>query len=329
MSTLPMPRLTRPTMSDLFRQGWQINPLLTLFGLASVVTLLIAMVGIVVDPRPADAAPGWIKPMKFALSFIIYTITFLWLMSLVRGPRWLVATIGGVTALLSTLELGIITMQVVRGTYSHFNVLTELDGILYRTMGGAIVVLWLMCLALGVLLLIQRLPDPIMAMGIRLGVLVALVGMAVGFLMLGAKNEQPAALAAGLPSLAGAHTIGEPDGGPGLPFVGWSTTSGDLRVGHFIGMHAMQVLPLLAFVLARRQDARLGGAGHRIALVVIAGLSFLGLVVLLTWQALRGQSVVAPDLLTLGAFGTLVAASLLAVGFVLRRARALPQAQAS
>ncbi len=52
--------------------------------------------------------------------------------------------------------------------------------------------------------------------------------------------------------IAGAHTVGAPDGGRGLPVTGWSADHGDLRIAHFLGMHGLQVLPLLAWWIARR-----------------------------------------------------------------------------
>jgi hypothetical protein len=102
----------------------------------------------------------------------------------------------------------------------------------------------------------------------------------------------------------GAHSVGVEDGGPGLPLVGWSTIGGDLRVAHFIGLHGLQVLPLLALALVRVPRFR---AAQRRNLVWVAGLGYLGLIGLTTWQALRGQSVIAPDALTLAAGGALAA----------------------
>ena len=117
--------------------------------------------------------------------------------------------------------------------------------------------------------------------------------------------------------MIGAHSVGVEDGGPGLPLVGWSTTGGDLRVGHFVGLHAMQVLPLLGFALTRPWAVRRWSQRTRTRLVWTAGASYLGLTVFVTWQALRGQSIVAPDPLTLAvaAAGAAIALTLAALAF--------------
>ena len=92
-------------------------------------------------------------------------------------------------------------------------------------------------------------------------------------------------------TIVGAHSVGGVDGGPGVPVTGWSREHGDVRVPHFIGLHAIQALALVApwpAALARaRGRPRQGRAG--------AAASYASLFLLLLWRALRGQSVVAPD----------------------------------
>jgi hypothetical protein len=88
-----------------------------------------------------------------------------------------------------------------------------------------------MNLLTAVLLLFQRMPDPAFAWALRLGLVVSLVGMRVGFLMVSETPAQErAADKAGIEApIQGAHTVGVEDGGPGLPVTGWSTTGGNLR----------------------------------------------------------------------------------------------------
>jgi hypothetical protein len=108
-----------------------------------------------------------------------------------------------------------------------------------------------------------------------------------------------------------------------MPVTGWSTTGGDLRVPHFIGVHGLQVLPLFALAVAllavhlpRLRDERL-----RLRLVWTFAGFYAGLMVLTTWQALRGQPVARPDLPTIGALGVLVAATMAMAVWAVRAAR--------
>jgi hypothetical protein len=178
------------------------------------------------------------------------------------------------------------------------------------------VVVWLMTLVVAGLLLRQRLPNPAFAWGLRLGLLICLLGMAVAFPMTRPTATQLAeARTSGQRlTVAGAHTVGAADGGAGLPVVGWSTEAGDLRAAHFVGLHGMQVMPLVAWLVGRRRRL---GAGRRVALVWTAAGLHGGLVLVLTWQALRGQPIVAPDAATLAALGGLLAASAITVGAIL------------
>jgi hypothetical protein len=173
-------------------------------------------------------------------------------------------------------------------------------------MGLTVGVLYAATLLVGVLLLRTPSVDPATAWAVRLGVLVSLLGMSVGFVMVARQG----------------HAVGVPDGGPGLALTGWSTTGGDLRVAHFVGMHGLQVLPLIAGVLAALGGERAPGVGLRT--VAVAATAYAALVVLLTWQALRGQPLLAPDAVTLTAFVALLATT--GAGLALaRRAPAAPR----
>src|SRR5687768_2436003 len=283
---------------------WRASAPLTVTGFAMVVVLALTVLGLATDPRIITGAPAWLKPAKFAISISIYAFTLAWIFSFLGSRRRTRRVVGWTTAIVMFLEMAIIAVQAFRGTTSHFNASTPLDIALFSVMGVAIVVQTVSSIAVAVALWRQPFWDAALGPALRLGMTMTIVGAFTGGLMTAPTEPQLAAARAGQGmTIAGAHTVGAPDGGPGLPGTGWSTEHGDLRVPHFLGLHALQAIPIVAIVLARRRvhDAL------RVRMVTIAATSYAALFGILLTQALRGQSILAPDSVTL----TLVASWLL------------------
>ena len=303
------------------KRSFAINTPLTLVGLVMLATLFATLIGLIIDHRVLTGVPAWIKPAKFAISMAFYSFTLLWMLGFIKGRARIVQPIAHTVALGFLVEIVIIVTQVVRGTTSHFNFTTFMNAFLYTVMGSFITVVWVATLIAAILLLVQRMPNPVFAWSLRLGILLSLVGMAVGIIMTLPTTTQLAALhASGQLPYIGAHSVGATDSGPGLPFLGWSTVGGDLRIAHFVGLHALQVIPLVGWLLILSRVSILTN-GHKLALLWTFGMGYLGLIVLLTWQALRAQSLIAPDALTLEVFALLLAAIALVIIAIVTHAR--------
>ena len=313
----------------LIKQFWSTHPPLMVSALVTCVMLLFFISGIFLDNRTITGAPAWLKPAKFALSISVYSFTMLWLIGFInttkRWRRRLVNVLGWVVLVTFAAEWLAVITQVVRGTTSHFNVATPLDSALWALMAVAIMVLWLANFVVAGLLFFQKFEDPAFAWSLRLALVITIVGMGLGYLMTSPTAQQMAGWQAGeAVTVAGAHSVGVADGGAGLPVVGWSTEGGDLRVGHFIGMHALQVIPFLGLVIVRRRWQ----IRQQVVAIWTAALAYLALTLLVTWQALRAQPITQPDGLTLGVFAGIVgvAALVLSLALLSRKARVIPQA---
>ncbi|MEV8638532.1 hypothetical protein AB0395_43440 [Streptosporangium sp. NPDC051023] len=292
--------------------GWH-RPLV-LFSAAMAGLGVLCAVGMVVDGRMLDGASVWLKPFKFAMSFMIYSLTLAWLLPMLHKTPALAKKIGTVVVSLSTVGVGLIVVQAARGRHSHFNISTPEDASIFGVMGTLVTMLAVVTIVIAVLALRQQAGDPVTTVALRFGLIVCLLGMMVAFFMVAGTTTDAAGNL-----VAGAHSVGVTDGGPGLPIIGWSTTGGDLRAPHAVGLHALQVMPLLALLLtalSRRLPA-LSGERVRLGLVWVAGIGYAGLVVLLTWQARRGQPLIYPDSLTLSALAGLAGAVVVAAGLVI------------
>jgi hypothetical protein len=253
----------------LTRQGPLLTACLLAANLALVPPLVVAAL---VDDRTLDGANIWIKPIKFAVSLSIYTAG-LGLMAPLAGAafagsrarNWLVRIVVAASA----FEMFWIILQAARGTRSHFNEASPFEQAMYGVMGLFAVAVVLAPLGLGLKAL--RLP----AGGLRSALVAAvllnvLLGGVFGVWL--SRNNS--------------HFIGG-DGtdASALPFVGWSTTGGDLRIAHFLGLHAMQVMLGLGLLVAAWRPR----AGTVVVWLAAAG--WAAATVWLAVLALRGQPI--------------------------------------
>lgn len=205
---------------------------------------------------------AWYKPFKFALSIGIYAWTMAWYCHYLsdfnaRAFNWTVILLLG-------FEIIYIAIQANKGQLSHYNLSTPLYSFLYGAMALAATLVTVYTAYIGILFFKNDFPSlPLYFLwAIRLGILIFVVFSFEGFVM-GSRLT---------------HTIGGKDGTPGIPVLNWSTTFGDPRIAHFIGMHALQVLPFLSFYLIKNTKAT-------IAVSVLYGL----LAVFTLVRALKGK----------------------------------------
>ena len=146
------------------------------------------------------------------------------------------------------------------------------------------------------MIMFQKQQEFNLKLALALGSINTAVGMGLAYLM----TWPTAAQLANYQGIAGAHAVGVSDGGPGLPFLGWSTVAGDLRVGHFFGLHSIQVAAILLAL------SLLLPIAFQIPLIVVGNLTWLGFVGLVTWQSLRAEPFASPGETTLVGYAVLL-----------------------
>ena len=284
---------------EIIKRLWRTDAPLTGVGLLMIALLAVSLAGVWLDPRTISGAPAWLKPAKFAASIAIFTLTLAWVFTYLPAWRRTRRIAGWANAAIFIIELAIIDLQAWRGVGSHFNNATPLDAVLFSIMGTGIAVQTAMSIAVAIALWRQTFADRALGRALRLGRSISIVGAMSGGLMLGPSRAQlaQARITHAMP-VVGAHTVGAPDGGPGLPGTRWSLDHGDLRAPHFLGLHALQAFALLALALPSGWSQT-----RRVRAVTILAASYMSLFAILLWQALRGQSLVQPDGATIAALG--------------------------
>ncbi len=223
-------------MKKLFKKIKEGNTALYYCGLAHFALFILLIIVSQFDHRQLLGINLWIKPIKFAISISIYSLTwalFLGYLPFERAKK----RYANFAVFALSFEMISIASQAARGQMSHFNVSGTYNSTLFMLMGIVIVLQTLYALYMGILFFKTKagqISDSLL-WGIRLGITMACVF----------------ALEGGVMAARMSHTVGAKDGTKGLPLVNWSRVAGDLRIAHFVGLHALQIIPLFALLVSR------------------------------------------------------------------------------
>ncbi len=215
------------------------NILLYWLGLFNITVGIVCIVLQFTDDVQILGVSRWLKPMKFYLSVGLLAFTLNWLMHYLNNKK-LVKIYSWVIAITMLVENGVILMQAIRGTTSHFNISSPFNGIAFGVMGLVILIFTITVVFITINFFVQTkfTISPAYVWGIRLGLVFFILASIEGGLMIGLFK----------------HTVGGTDGSPGLPLVNWSSQYGDLRIAHFFGLHALQFLPLIGYYIAKTKN---------------------------------------------------------------------------
>ena len=249
-----------PTLSTSVRVT---NRLLWWVGVAHLVLSMIFGLLSLFDERQVLGLNIWLKPLKFSLAIPIYAFTIDWFLRLSDLKPNVKRRVALLSAVCMVVEIAIIAGQAWRGQRSHFNESSLLNGILFAVMG---LFIYANTAMVGYLLFrffrqstIAGYPASLL-WSIRWGTAIFIIGCLEGGLMV----------------LNRAHTVGATDGGAGLPFLNWSVNAGDLRIAHFVGLHALQFLPLVTYALIRlNRTPAVGRGGAMAAVYLVINLGLL------------------------------------------------------
>jgi hypothetical protein len=240
----------------------------------AVVLIIVSLFWGLVDTRMVEGAYVWMKPLKFAVSFAVLFATIALVEARLSKPvqdGWTLRITGWVMAAAFLSEMAYMMYQGARAEGSHFNMSTPFNAFMYEVVmaAGAVALV----IGVGVIgWLVRRDNAAELSTGLR-------EATWLGFLLTFVLTM----IVAGAMSVLGRHVGIHPEGAATLPLVGWSGVTGDLRPAHFLSLHMMQALPLLALWLDRRgtdtpvRTIRIAAAGYSVLTFAVFGQALLGL----------------------------------------------------
>jgi len=238
------------------------NETMFYFGFACLVLSVLFLILAKTTTTQVYGVNAWYKPFKFAFS----TLTFAWAMGWYCAylPNFNVSLFNWTVIILLGFEIAYIALQAGKGQLSHYNLSTPVYAALFSMMALAASAATLYTAYVGFQFFSNDFPalPTYYLWAIRLSIVIFVIFSFEGFAMGSTLN----------------HSVGAHNDNSNLFIMGWSKTVGDLRVSHFIGMHALQVLPVLSFYVLKNTKLT-------ILMAIIYGLLALSTLI----QALKGK----------------------------------------
>lgn len=241
------------------------NQALYYFTLLCLAASLASLVLIFISDTEVMGINAWIKPLKFWISSAIFSASMAWFMHHLKEQK-AVKVYSWVVIIVLAFEVVYISIKAGLGELSHFNISSAFNGLMFSLMGIAISLMTIWTGYIAYLFFqgsFPKLPKAYL-WGIRLGLILFVIFAFEGGIMAAMLS----------------HTVGGPDGGPGIMFLNWSLNYGDLRIAHFFGMHALQVLPLLGFFVLHSKPS-----------ILLAGSLYFSVALVLMIVALSGAPI--------------------------------------
>jgi hypothetical protein len=250
---------------------------LAIYGFALLALAAASVALQIIDPRLlASGVNIWVKPAKFFFSVAVFALTAAWFFGYVRPERrrsWPMRATVALILVTGSFELAYIAWQAAHGLESHFNHSSRFHIMMYAAMGMAAVLL--VGSTLPMAWEIARRP----ALGLRPDFTAAVViGLLLTFLLGGGLG--------GYMSAQTGHSVGA-EGGR-LFFFGWNRSAGDLRIAHFLGIHAQQFIPIFGALLGWAP------ARTRWPLLIAGAAAFVAVTLALFAQAVAGRPLLLP-----------------------------------
>jgi hypothetical protein len=243
----------------------QRNETLFYYGLLCLGFAIICLVLTKITTTQVYNVNAWFKPFKFAFSTFLFAWAMAWYCYYL--PDFNVNLFNWTIIILLGFEIIYISFMASRGQTSHYNVSTPFYAMMFSMMALAASAVTLYTAHVGILFFSQSFPTlpNYYVWAIRLGIVIFVIFSFEGFAMGGRMS----------------HTVGAINDNSNIFILGWSKTFGDLRVAHFIGMHALQVLPILSFYIIKNTKA-----------TIILSIVYGALAVFTLIQALKGRPLV-------------------------------------